>query len=175
MKFKDTIPYIIIALLLVYITSMKKEVQTIHIPSRTNTKVITKPQPVKLEEDLVLEGAFATATKEVQIEMYKEAVTIREYEEELVDSVQTIKVRSKVQGKLLEQEITYTTNPITIEQKVVKSRTEFFVGGFTTVPTVPEMKFGVGAEIMIRNNKKIYNIGYDNNGNIHAGVTFKLF
>jgi len=175
MRVREVIQIVVIALLLIYITSIRKEVEYITIPPKTNTKVVIAPRPVKLVEDLTLEGEFAKATPEVKIEMFKDAVTIRDYEEELVDSVQTITVNSRVQGRLLEQIITYRTNPVTIERKTVKSSTEFFLGGFTTIPTVPMQRLGLGAEINIKNNNKIYGVGYDINGNISASISFKLF
>lgn len=193
MSLRESLPYVIIALLLVYIFSIKREVITVEIPSKNNSKLILKPKPVvRLDSTLLpsmeyrvvqipnpinqeLLSKYNQAKESLtKLQVFKEAVTQREYIETLKDSTQTITVRSKVTGTLDEQIISYRTNPITIERKSLKSSTELYLGAFSTISSDLKQNLNVGVQANLKTKSKIYTIGYDVQKNIHLGISFKI-
>ena len=172
---------------------MKKEVKVITVPAKTNSQTFSSPTPIQRLDTIhtsstnyevikipdpinqeLLEKYEKAQDSIVKLNLYKEAITEREYKEVLSDSVQTITVHSKVIGTLTEQIISYTTNPITLEIKSKRSSAEVFLGGFTTIPTMPTGSLDVGGQLSIKTKNQLYNIGYTVNGSVMAGISFKI-
>lgn len=195
MKFYQVAPYLVIIGLLIYIFNLQIGEINVLVPSKEAMKVITNPQPVVKVDSLYLSSGeirlvsipnpvnqeLLTKYNQAKdslskLQVYKDAITEREYIEYLSDSVQTVTVRSKVIGTLTEQIISYRTNPITITKKSLKSNTEVFIGAFTGLPTDPiNNRFTLGANLNIKANKNLYSLGYDTDRRLTLGVSFKLF
>ena len=194
MKLRDWIPYIIIAALLVYISFGKNEIEYVEVPAKENTRLITNPKPVVLQDTIrLINGGFQIVVKEREIDttllnkyktlrdsierlqVFKDAITLRNYVEQLTDTVQTITVESQVTGTLNSQRISYRTNPLKIPIKAVKNRASFFTGVYATLPQLPNEVPAVGLNLSLQNKTQIYTIGYDTQERIHVGVAFKLF
>lgn len=164
------------------------------VPVRTNTKVITAPQPIQRTDTLVLSGGGVQivprenpvnaellsryeATKDSleRLKLYREAVTQREYIETLEDSVQKITVKSSVTGTLDSQVISYTTKPVIIrgDSRRLKS---FSVGTFALLPTqASTQQFTLGANVSAEFEKVILSVGADVEKRAFVGVSLKLF
>ena len=195
MNWKKVAPYLVIVLLLIYIFTLEKEVEVIRLPARENSVLITNPKPVVLRDTfLVNNGQIRIIERRNKVnqellqkynslkdsvsklQVFKEAITERKYVETLIDSTQTITVESSVIGTLTEQKISYRTNPITIERKSLKTPMQVYLGAFTTLPTnLAEPRLAVGANLNIKHNKTIYNIGFDTEQRVSVGASFKLF
>ena len=195
MNWKKVAPYLVIVLLLIYIFTLEKEVEVIRLPARENSVLITNPKPVVLRDTfLVNNGQIRIIERRNKVnqellqkynslkdsvsklQVFKEAITERKYVETLIDSTQTITVESSVIGTLTEQKISYRTNPITIERKSLKTPMQVYLGAFTTLPTnLAEPRLAVGANLNIKHNKTIYNIGFDTEQRVTVGASFKLF
>jgi len=194
MKFYQIAPYLVIIGLLIYIFNNNVESIDILIPSKEAIKVVTNPQPVVKVDSLYLSNGeirlvsvknpvnqeLLTKYNQAKdslskLQVYKDAITEREYVEYLKDSVQTVTVKSKVIGTLTEQIISYRTNPISITKKSLKSNTEVFIGGFTGLPTDPIYnRFTLGANLNIKSKKVLYSIGYDTDRRLTLGAAFKI-
>lgn len=195
----NTIPYLVIVILVLYIFSLENTETEITIKPVKNEKKIKNPVPIqKLDttykmlnkKEVVkiikvknpvndeLLTAYEIATKEndslKQLQLYKEAVTERTYKEVLEDSIQTITVKSDVVGTLKNQFISYETKLKVI--KVKKIKTSLYVGAFTyTQLNLDEAKIPIGVKLGYFKKNKIYSIGYDTNKRVQFGVAFKLF
>ena len=195
MNWKKVAPYLVIVLLLIYIFTLEKEVEVIRLPARENSVLITNPKPVVLRDTFLVDNSririierrnkvnqellqkYNSLKDSVsKLQVFKEAITERKYVETLIDSTQTITVESSVIGTLTEQKISYRTNPITIERKSLKTPMQVYLGAFTTLPTnLAEPRLAVGANLNIKHNKTIYNIGFDTEQRVSVGASFKLF
>tara|TARA_R110000822_G_scaffold209927_1_gene345762 strand:+ start:71 stop:655 length:585 start_codon:yes stop_codon:yes gene_type:complete len=193
MKFHEVAPYLIIVILLIYIVNLKKY-DNILISEKFATKVIINPEPVVLRDTVFLDNNVIILKERRPVvdsvlldkynslkdsisktQVFKEAITQRTYKEELKDSVQTITVTSKVTGTLTEQIISYSTNPITIERKSLRSDLSVFIGGFTSLPsqTITD-NFALGINMHVQKGKTMYSLGYDTQKRIQIGVSFKI-
>lgn len=200
---KKTIPYLIIAGLLVYIFSMEKEIIQVKIPSKENSVKIADPIS-EVRVDTIYKTVFRDGKRKVVKEVvtvenpvnkdlldkyeeakksndsllldkiFREAITERLYTEKLVDSVQTITVKSEVIGTLKSQIISYKTNPQTITIKKWK-RASIYIGGFSYLPTIDGESISVGLQLQVVNKKRVLTFGFDNTKKVHVGIAFKLF
>lgn len=113
----------------------------------------------------------------------QDALTERDYEEIFKDSVQEVTVKSKVQGKLLKQEVNYNIYPSTIkvdtiiEYKLPSPKIKVYAGITGGINLTPENNnISIGPNIAIQNKKdNIINLNYDiTQKRINVGYLFKL-
>lgn len=193
---KKSYLYIIIttlSILLLVSWFTKSETQIIKIPSKTNTVTINNPVPVVLYDTVqekgqiiykeipnkvneqLLEDYQIAKDSITKLNLYKEAVTERNYTEILEDSVQKITVNSKVIGTLKSQTIQYVTKEQSIFLKPVKlHKTEVFAGISTNIPTIPNIAPSIGLNLHLKTKKNLYTVGFDTAKNVNIGVSFKL-
>ena len=104
---------------------IEKQFDTIKLPTPVpvTKKVIDSTlykEHVKLKDSIAKDSA------------YKEAIAINEYNQVFDDSIQTIEVYTKTQGKILEQSLQYETKPRTItflDTLEIKKKGSLNVGG----------------------------------------------
>jgi len=186
-------PWFIILCLTVLLVLKKEEIRNIYIPSKSNKVTISAPKTIILLDTIYKDGL--TKVIEVKnpvnkvlldkytslqdsiskLEVYKEAITERNYREILQDSVQIITVNSTVIGTLKNQTIEYNTFPQTIEIKTKTPKYSVFLGTFTTIPKKDITVVSIGANISLKTPKAMYTLGYTNQKQIQAGIAFKLF
>lgn len=112
----------------------------------------------------------------------QDALTERDYEEIFKDSIQSITVKSKVQGKLLKQEVGYNIYPDTIiVEKIIKvpikKTNKVLIGGSGGLNIDPlNTKPSFGPTVGLQNKKdNIITINYDPfQKRINATYLFKL-
>jgi len=112
--------------------------------------------------------------------LFKESITINEYNQVFVDTLQTINVYSKTRGKLLEQNVKYTTNPyyITVRDSIeIKKKSSLSVGSELGVPTVPSLNATpvLKANLIFTNKKgNTFSASYDTEGRVWIGKSWKI-
>jgi len=200
----NIILFLIIAILIAYyiiIANSKPEV--IDIPPEANSVVIKEPvaeirfdtifkndilekeivkivkveNPVNSELLSKYEQAVHDNDSLKQLNLFKDAITERFYNEIFEDSIQTITVDSKVVGVLKSQSISYVTKRRQLTLKPIKMKPSIFVGGFICTPVANETasSFGVNLSFMNKTKKQYYTLGIDNRKNIYLGINLKLF
>lgn len=192
-SFKQYIPYIVIAILLVILFLRKTETVTIDIPEQKGHFEVVDPEPIVLTDTILIDGKTEYVTKENPInrellEKYtslkdsvsklnfvKESITERTYRETFTDSVQTITIESEVIGTLKKQKVDYTIFPQSVTVPIKKRRLEVYTGLFTSIPTVTQQNLSIGAKVSLKAPKTIYHLGTDNHRNVYLGIDFKLF
>jgi len=198
---KSLIPYLVIAGLVIYILMIgRSEEKEIVIPSQENTmsvenpveesrvdtiykdsirrvevlKIVKVKNPVNKELLAKYEKAVSENDSLKQLQLYKEAITERRYNETFEDSVQTISVESNVIGTLKSQVVNYKTKERTVKVQSDKLKPSVFVGGFS-YGTFEEPVFGANMNLLNKDKNKLFTIGYDTQKRVHFGVTIKLF
>lgn len=201
---KKNIPYLIIAVLLVYVLMIREgEEGQIQIPIKENVFEVVDPKPeilfdtIYVKTEGVKEEGFKLVEKEnpinkellekyeaaikandslLQLNLYKKAITENTYKETFEDSVQKIEVTSLVVGTLKSQSVHYKTKPKTYTFKAKKIKPSVYIGGFVALPTKEEFAVQTyGVKIGIVNKKKLFSVGFDNKKNINLGLSIKLF
>lgn len=195
---KRTIPYIIIAALLLYIlmidTSEKKvitiapssgeiQIDTPKPEVRTDTVTITEKgkvikQVVEVENPINKEllKKYNDAKDSIQkLKVFKESIRERLYVETLTDSIIRITVKSETVGTLKSQNISYTTKAREIEVNTGKRKPALYLGAFTTIPTEGQGEIDIGANLTLTNKKNTFTLGVTQKKTIHLGIAFKLF
>lgn len=192
---KTTIPYIVIAGLVLYILMIKPEVKTVVVPSSSGLKEVTKPVPEVRYDTIEIEGTTITKIVEVEnpyneellqrynmaldsihkLRIFKEAITQRIYTEHLEDSIIKITVKSNTTGTLDYQNISYKTKERTIQVNTGKIKPKLYLSGFgrSEISAEGNAAFGVKADLV--NENTIITTGYDTRKNITVGIGFKLF
>ena len=180
----------IIIIILVIFLFKKQDPEVIKVPVKITIPIpvkigysdtIFKPSPIKenpINKDLVKKFKEA----EDKLSLYEEAIKEREYNLSFDDSVQTINVYTKVQGKLLSQASNYITKPYTVDIDTVlnvpvKNKIKVFAGVSVSVPFLEDSynKPTFQANLLIKNKKdNIILIGFDSKKYIHAGYNIKL-
>jgi len=141
------------------------------------------PNPVN---DTLLKKYQEAKDSITQLELYKDAITTRVYNEKFEDDVLTINVETKVQGRMLDQDISnYYVKPSTVVLDTtlsleVPKKINILAGAELGLPLTPtginpdgvNAKFNFGLQ-----NKKgnILSVGIDTQGNGYIGYTMKLF
>lgn len=147
-----------------------------------------EPEIVTVESPLynnLLEEYAKTKDSLERLKLFTDAITIRTYNEIFEDSIQKIDVRSKVQGKLLGQDLSYFVKPTTIVLDTtlavpIKKRFKVFAGGEIGFPTdFNSVDFKVAptfkANLILKNRKdNMISIGVDTRGTLWGGYLFKL-
>lgn len=137
-----------------------------------------------IKENKKLLKLYKEADSILKENKYKDAITIREYEEEFVDTFQTISVFTKTRGSLLEQSISYKTNEYTIPLDTIvttKVKNKFKVFGSLEVGTIlldEDKKFSnivVKPGIIFKNSKDNgLMLSVDTNGIVYIGGIIKF-
>ena len=146
---KKSIPYLIIAILvLVIILMLRKKAQdrffpiTITIPSvfhqfdtiKSPAEVIKLPGQVKIDSTYYNKYVELLTNKKKD-SLYKDAVTLREYQEVFEDSIITIKTFSETRGWLTKHSLSYETKERNVTTELpIPSKYHLFVGGGVGVP-----------------------------------------
>lgn len=194
MKSRESIAWLLVVVLGACLYLMQPEKEVITLPSRTNTKVITTPQPIKRKDTLVLSGGgtqivfrrnpvsaeslsrFKEADSTAKDSLFRDAITEREYHETLEDSVQRIFVRTEVIGRMKFQEISYKTKPVKLETKSKRKLKSFSVGTFALLPSQYDSSpFTLGAKVDVELEKINFSVGMDLNKRAFLGVSMKIF
>tara|TARA_R110002073_G_scaffold144403_2_gene296492 strand:- start:795 stop:1403 length:609 start_codon:yes stop_codon:yes gene_type:complete len=158
---------------IVEVPSVEKVFDTIYEP---------QPYPVKVKEiDSTYYKKYTDLKTQVEKDsLFKEAIEVNEYNETFEDTLQTINVYSKTRGKLLEQNVKYTTKPyyITVKDSVeLKNRTVFSIGAEVGVPTIPTLSTSPvlkGNAIITNKRGNSISISYDTEGRVWVGKTWKI-
>tara|TARA_R110000823_G_scaffold266679_4_gene386429 strand:- start:1576 stop:2160 length:585 start_codon:yes stop_codon:yes gene_type:complete len=183
------------AILVLAVLFLRKETEIVEVtlPVRTNTKVITNPLPINEGNKTLLITNFKTIkvrnpVNDTLVKRYLaqrdslsrlntfiDAVRLRDYVELLDDSLQTIKVESRVNGYLREQIITYTTKPQKVEVEI-KDRKRLYAGAELVMPTQGiKQTPTIGAMINLVSQKNVLTVGYDLRGTVKVGLTLRIF
>jgi len=200
----NIILFLIIAILIAYyIIIVNSKPEVIDIPPEANSVVIREPvaeirfdtifkndilekeivkivkveNPINSELLSKYEQAVHDNDSLKQLNLFKDAITERFYNEIFEDSIQTITVDSKVVGVLKSQSISYVTKTRQLTLKPIKMKPSIFVGGFIYTPVANETasSFGVNLSFMNKTKKQHYTLGIDNRKNIYLGINLKLF
>lgn len=173
--------------------SRKDEVRTITIPEKSGSFQVSQPEPITLYDTIKEAGTIQlvevpnpvnqslldkyNSLKDSisRLEQYKEVIAERTYKETFKDSTQEITIESEVIGTLKSQKVDYKIYPQTIEVQPRTPKFNVFLGTITTIPTKYTTAPVLGANISLKTTKTIYQIGYDTQQNVTAGISFKLF
>lgn len=193
MSIKELFPYLVIVVLMIMLIQKPKEVvRTVEIPAKENSFTHHNPQPVvkwdTIYKDRIVEKVVPKenpVNKELlrkyqeaqdsitKLNLYRDAITTRVYEETYEDSVQTITVLSEVTGTLEKQSLSYTIQSI---QKEFKNPSEgLYMGAGVSFPyrylDIPSLNVDVGYLY----NNTMYSVGLGTNQHITINVKKKIF
>lgn len=181
---------VIIIMAFIIFKQCSDDPETIEVPIKIEVPVpvvehhfdtIKEPYPVYITDQVIDSTYYALYIKikdSIQKDsLFKDAITLREYNEIFDDTIQTINIYSKVQGFLREQTASYKTKPRTIQLDTVLS-----------LPIPYKARFGSGVEfgylkgdpILTKVNlefdtrKIIYKTGVDTDKRVWAGLTVKF-
>lgn len=116
-------------------------------------------------------------------ELFKEVITINEYKETFEDEKQSVEVYSKARGTLLEQSVISTIKKQQVEVKdgvEVKKKPSLFLGietGFLlNANQFDVQQLTVKGQVQLLSKRgNITSLGYDTDGRIWVGKSFKIF
>lgn len=173
---------------LAYFLFQKPDPEVVHIrvPINIETKIpeskivfepVISPTPVLVKPRPIPE--FEGASDKEKDSLYRDAITERTYNEIFDDSLATVTVHSKVEGRLKRQSVSTV-----LKERTVQIDTTLDL----TVPVEKNIKVYAGAEIstwqdgvvpslglMLQNKKdRILKLSIDTEKNISAGIYFKL-
>jgi len=174
---------------------MKPEVVEVEVPVEIEVPVpviekvfetVREPYPVK--GDTVIDSTYynrynALKDSVARDSMYKDAITIRTYNEKVEDGSITIGLDMTVRGSLIDYTVDYKTKPRTIKLDTVITvpipmKPSIYGGGYIYLPPVDSpLKSSVIPTIMYKNRKNtiIYSAGYDVVNKAYLGGAFIRF
>ena len=195
-KYIKFLPYVVIVVLALLLWSKgTPEDTTVVIPPITNTISHPSPKPITVYDTIKVKGKteyvkvenpvnkellnkYNSAVDSIaKLNVLKDAITERTYEEVYDDNFQVITVKSKVVGSLLNQKVDYTSKPQIVPFKTSKDKWGLYAGGSISMPiTRSEMTVVpvVGANLDLVTNKNIFSLGINSNKTIKIGFAFKL-
>jgi len=193
------IPYIIIAVLgLLLYFSLTKEAEVIEIPVEIEVPVpvvevqfdtVREPYPVYIEgkkeiDSLYFEKYTNLKDSVSKMELFKDAIEVRQYKETVEDDTIKIDISMRVIGFLKEYQVNYKTKPRTIKidttlSVAIPKKVKIFLGGELGLPLFNIMNLDnipiFKANLLIKTKKdKIYSLSLDSSGRAWAGIYFKL-
>tara|TARA_R110000823_G_scaffold11645_1_gene39386 strand:+ start:1336 stop:1935 length:600 start_codon:yes stop_codon:yes gene_type:complete len=199
MKNIKNIVLVVLVLLAAYfiydkITAPENEIQYVDvvievpvpgIPGEIQHDTIAEPYEVKVPNPLnneLLQKYNKTKDSLERLKLFTDAITIRNYNEIFEDSIQTINVVSKVQGRLLDQDPTYFVKPRTIILDtvipvLVPKKFKVFVGAELGIPSqdLDVTNTIIKANLLLKNRKdNIMSFGFDTNKTVWLGYNIKL-
>lgn len=157
-------------------------IRVVTIESPLNKELKSKLRKLQ-DENRILFNKYKKADSLSKQVIYKDAITIREYEQKFIDSFQTITVHSKTRGKLLSQHLEYETNEYTIPLDTVikteiKEKFKIFglleIGSPVFSPDNREDLFAKGTFIFKNSKDNGFSLGIDNKGSVYGGYLFKF-
>lgn len=156
------------------------------IPGKEGTSdTIYLPSPVKFVNNPVndsLVEAYKKSNDSIQkLNLFIDAIKMREYVNIFTDSTQSVTVNTTTRGSIVSQHITYDIYPstINIDTSVTyspKYRSSIYLNGELGLPLLsneianPNVKLGV----ILQYKKRLYNISLDTQGYVYGGVGIKL-
>ena len=162
------------------IPPIKGGTDTIYLPS----PIIKEPRKIAIDSTYYKEYVKLKDTL-VKDSIYKNAITIREYNTRFDEDSIYIDVYSKTRGSLLAQKVSYETKPYTIPLDTtitikVPQKPLLYLGGGIILPTqngsmLMSPSIAPGAIFIERDKKRAYNISFDIvNKSIQGGLYFNL-
>lgn len=196
-KIKSLFPYFVIIGLLIWIFYFSKceekivpsvsngfkienpvpeiRIDTLKVPFEVEGKTIYKDSIVEVENPLniALMNKYEKAMKEndslKQLNLYKDAVTLRNYKNVFEDDFQKIIVKTDVSGFLQSVSLDYETK----ESKIKYKKYNLFVGGF--VYGIRDPDAGLNLSVLNNKNNSIFSAGYGLRKNVYIDYKIKLF
>lgn len=187
-------PFFAGAMFLLWLKQCNKDPEIVEVPIEIeveipviekvfDTIVITKDKIIKVTEaDPELLKKYTKLKDSVAKEsMFKEAIKIREYNQDFSDEHQAVDVYSKVRGTLLEQSVKYKTEPKTIIVKdtvKIPVKNKFYISTELGIPIAPRPNVGPvlkGGLVFQNKRGNTFSLSYDTEGRVWAGKTFKIF
>lgn len=179
---------IILTIGIIWLVFFNKETSTIEVPVIIEVPIpgiqntfdpIELPIPKTEKPRLILEKDFVKADSITKDSLYKDAVKERFYSEIFKDSTQSITVNTKVQGKLLKQQISYDIFSRTIQLDTIieiptpnKLKVFGLVElGSSTINIEPVVKSSV---LFKTKTDKIISLSVDTQKNAYIGYGFKF-
>ena len=158
---------------------------TVNIPAVSGQfETIYLPEPKK-ESPKQVKDFENLPTDQEKTEAFREATTIRDYEKLFTDQTQEVTVSSKVQGHLLEQDVSYLIYPKTVDTTVktevevpIKYSRALLLGAEIGVPVQQDLepKPVFKANVIFKNKRdQTFSIGYDTEGRAWIGTSIKIF
>lgn len=184
---------IILILLGFWVSNQNKEPEKIEVPierivpvpviQRHFDTIVPDPKTVIVRKvDSTIYNEYRKLKDSIQKDSaYRDAITIREYNQVFEDEYATDTVYSKVRGHLLEQSLLHTSKPRTITYRdtiTIQPKNSFGISGEVGVPTVPGLSVTpvLKAGVYFRNKKgNTTSFSYDTEGRLWVGKTFKIF
>lgn len=144
------------------------------LPSKTITKYITKEGKTIIlsgKIDTVEVKVFEKADDNKQLELYTDAIKIRQYKQEFKDSLADVSIFAETKGELLKMAPT-----ITIKARLPEKETVFAIyGGFELSNNLQFNNPIVKGNLFFQNKKgSLFTTGYDTNKNIYLGYNFRF-
>jgi len=157
---------------------VKTIVRTVAVPEiikQFDTIVVEKPIHTH-SVDTIYVDRFVQADSTGQLDLYKDAVTIREYKEVFEDSMAIIEVFSKTRGHLLEQQANYTIFERQITDTIPLPRPKGNLYLMPEIGTTTDLRgLRAKAGIMYQDrNKHLYSLSMDVDGYIYIGYGIKF-
>lgn len=183
----------ILILFSVWVFNQNKEPEKIEIPierivpvpviRREFDTIVPDPKTVVIKEvDSTVYKDYLKLKNSIQKDSaYKDAITIREYNQVFEDEYATDTVYSKVRGYLLNQSLRSKTKPRTITFRdtiTIQPKNSFGIGGELGIPTKRGLDVSpvIKAGVYFKNKKgNITSFSYDTEGRVWVGRTFKIF
>lgn len=183
----------ILILFSVWVFNQNKDPEKIEVPieriipvpviHREFDTIVPDPKTVIIKEvDSTVYKDYLKLKDSIQKDSaYKDAITIREYNQVFQDEYATDTVYSRVRGYLLEQSLLHVSKPrnITIRDTItVYPKNSFGVAGEVGVPTKRGLDVSpvIKAGIYFKNKKgNATSFSYDTEGRVWVGRTFKIF
>jgi len=182
---KQILPYLIcmiLGMLLLNECNRDPEVKTI-VRTVTIPEIIKQFDTIEIEKpihthsvDTVYMDRFVQADSTDQLDLYKDAVTIREYKEVFEDSMSRIEVYSKARGHLLQQQAKYTIFERQITDTIPLPKPKgnlYLVPEFGTTTDLRDLRAKAGIMYQDR-NKHLYSLSIDVDGYIYVGTGIKF-
>lgn len=178
----------IVILIMSYFLFQPKDIKTVEVPIVIEVPVpgkistfppieLPKPKIAKPRPDL--KNTFVNSDSITKDSLYNDAITERSYDLEFKDSIQSIKTKTTVLGKMLSQSLEYEIYPSVVKLDTVVTidvpvKTNFY-GHLEIGSQLNELKPVLKANIIIKSKKnKLYSIGYDTNNNAWFGGSIKF-
>lgn len=159
-------------------------VYTPQIIQQTDTIEVEKIIKYKVDniivDSLYYKKYIEERDKATQLALFLNAITIRTYNENLIDNdTISIDVWSETRGSLLRQSAKYTIKPreILVPIELPKPPSIIVNGGvFVNLPQVGvNPSIGLKTDILVNKNRSVISLGYDTNKTISIGYSKYLF
>lgn len=158
---------------------IEKEFDTIKIP----TPVYIKSKPKKVIDSVYYNKYKQLKDSVAKDSVFKDAITINEYNTKFEDDTLTINIFSKTRGTLLEQVAKYKTKPRvipfdTIIKVKIPPKAKLFGGFSLGVPireSITDVEPIVKADLILKTKgDNLINLSFDNRGRAWVGVAWKF-